>query len=102
MAAAPAPEKHVSFTVLVSKSSTERRLGLRVVFDPSRGFLVVEEVKAEGLVPTENKLRLSRNQPTVDAGDFLVSVNGCSGEFAIMQREFTDSESLQLVFVKQP
>jgi hypothetical protein len=75
-------------------------IGLSVTFEESRGIFQVSAIKPEGLVPGANRERARRGGlPLVEPGDFLVSINGVSGDKQLMAQQL-GKKRIQLVFAK--
>jgi hypothetical protein len=90
-----------AFTIVVTRSQSNANIGLVVCFDETRGYLEITHVKTYGLIPEANEERRQKRLPIVEQGDFLVSINGVSGDKYLMTQQLVESPTtLQLMFVK--
>jgi hypothetical protein len=92
---------HVSFTLILDRPKTDIPIGLSVAFDDSRGVFLVTGINNNGLVHDANVKRAVQGGklPLVEPGDFVVSINGVSGDKPSMAQQLA-SKRIQLVFVK--
>eukprot|EP00929_Paragymnodinium_shiwhaense_P112514 TRINITY_DN80774_c0_g1_i1.p1 TRINITY_DN80774_c0_g1~~TRINITY_DN80774_c0_g1_i1.p1 ORF type:complete len:200 (-),score=38.92 TRINITY_DN80774_c0_g1_i1:182-781(-) len=82
------------FRVDVQRSSAEGadQMGLAIQRMTDNTF-IIESVKEDGLIPAWNKLKLKLDEPelVVQSGDFIVAINGLSGDLDKMLATLQDT-----------